>query len=288
MLKKKQLTDSFCSAAAKSRAIFLFALLAFSWNTLAGEKLVSIANKKGGGVTTFTVQNLQSAEVTVTIEAKLSNYTPNKPLPVTLTVPPKSKVEAFTLSPAKPDGDSTWSYTYFATWGNLTANHDDTVVYALPYAPGEAYPVSQGFHGSYSHTGGDAFAIDFKMDEGTHVHAARPGVVVGSRDDSSNGGPSKKYEWDANYILIQHNDGTLGHYVHLQKGGNRVKVGDLVKVGDWIGKSGNTGHTTGPHLHFAVFKAANGKSRQTFPIRFNGEGLVAQTLKEGASYRAAN
>jgi murein DD-endopeptidase MepM/ murein hydrolase activator NlpD len=288
MLNKNQLTDSFCCAAAKSHAIFLFALLALSWNALAGEKLVSIANKKGGGVTTFTVQNLQSAEVTVTIEAKLSNYTPNKPLPVTLTVPPKSKVEAFTLSPAKPDGDATWSYTYFATWGNLTANHDDTVVYALPYAPGEAYPVSQGFHGSYSHTGGDAFAIDFKMDEGTHVHAARAGVVVGSRDDSSNGGPSKKYEWDANYILIQHTDGTLGHYVHLQKGGNRVKVGDMVKAGDWIGKSGNTGHTTGPHLHFAVFKAANGKARQTFPIRFNGEGLVAQTLKEGSSYRAAN
>jgi murein DD-endopeptidase MepM/ murein hydrolase activator NlpD len=168
----------------------------------------------------------------------------------------------------------------------LTAKHDDTVVYALPYAAGKSYPVSQGFHGSYSHTAGDAFAIDFKMDEGTPVHAARGGVVVGSRDDSSTGGPSKKYEWDANYILIQHDDGTLGHYVHLQKGGNRVKAGDVVKAGDWIGKSGNTGHTTGPHLHFAVFKAANGKSRQTFPIRFNAEGLVAQTLKEGSSYRA--
>ena len=286
MLKKNQVTDSLCSGAAKFRAIFLFALVAFSWNALAGEKLVSITNRKASGITTFVVQNLQSAEVTVTIEAKLSNYTPNKQLPVTLTVPPKGKVDAFTLAPAKPDADSTWSYTYYATWGNLTAKHDDTVVYALPYAAGESYPVSQGFHGSYSHTAGDAFAIDFKMDEGTHVHAARGGVVVGSRDDSSTGGPSKKYEWDANYVLIQHDDGTLGHYVHLQKGGNRVKAGDVVKAGDWIGRSGNTGHTTGPHLHFAVFKAANGKTRQTFPIRFNAEGLVAQTLKEGASYRA--
>lgn len=288
MLKKNQVTDSFCRGAANFRALFLFGLLAFSWNAVAGEKLVKITNKKDQGVTTFLVQNLQSAEITVTIEAKISNYTSDKPLPVTLTVPPKSKVEAFTLKPSKPDADATWSYTYFATWGNLTAKHDDTYAYSLPYAAGEAYAVSQGFHGSYSHTGGDAFAIDFKMDEGSNVHAARGGVVVGSRDDSSAGGPSKKFEWDANYILIQHDDGTLGHYVHLQKGGNRVKVGDVVKPGDWIGKSGNTGHTTGPHLHFAVFKAANGKTRQTFPIRFNAEGLVAQTLKEGSSYRAAN
>ena len=124
------------------------------------------------------------------------------------------------------------------------------------------------------------------MDIGTHVHAARGGVVVGSRDDSSIGGPDKKYEWDANYVLIKHDDGTYGHYVHLQKGGNRVKVGDIVKPGDWIGCSGNTGHTTGPHLHFAVFKAVDGKSRQTFPVRFNANGLLAQTLKEGTTYRA--
>jgi murein DD-endopeptidase MepM/ murein hydrolase activator NlpD len=286
MLKKNQVTDSFCSGAAYVRAMFLFAALALCSSAVAGEKLVSITNKKANGVTSFFVQNLQSAEVTVTIEAKVTNYKSDNTLPVTLTVAPKSKVEAFTLSPVDPNSDANWSYTYFATWGNLTAKHDDTYVYSLPFAPGQAYPVSQGFHGAYSHTGGDAFAIDFKMDIGTHVHAARGGVVVGSRDDSSTGGPDKAYEWDANYVLIKHNDGTYGHYVHLQKGSNRVKVGDIVKPGDWIGCSGNTGHTTGPHLHFAVFKAVDGKSRQTFPVRFNANGLLAQTLKEGTTYRA--
>jgi murein DD-endopeptidase MepM/ murein hydrolase activator NlpD len=286
MLKKNHLTDSCSFGAASLRAILLFALLAFSWNAAAGEKLVSITNKKSNGLTSFYVQNLQSADVTVTLEARLTNYKSEKALPYTLTVPAKSKVEAFTLTPVEANTDSSWSYTYYATWGNLTARHDDTYVYSLPFAPGEAYAVSQGFHGAYSHTGGDSFAIDFKMDPGTHVHAARGGVVVGSRDDSSVGGPDKKFEWDANYVLIKHDDGTLGHYVHLQKGGNRVKVGDIVKAGDWIGLSGNTGHTTGPHLHFAVFKAQDGKSRQTFPVRFNANGLMAQTLKEGASYRA--
>jgi murein DD-endopeptidase MepM/ murein hydrolase activator NlpD len=286
MLKKNQVTHPFCSGAAYFRAMFLFAALAFSWNAAAGEKLVSITSKKANGITSFFVQNLQSADVTVTIEAKLTNYQSEKPLPVTFTVAPKSKVEAFEVTPIDANKDANWSYTYFATWGNLTAKHDDTYVYALPYAPGEAYPVSQGFHGAYSHTGGDAFAIDFKMDPGTHVHAARGGVVVGSRDDSAKGGPSKDFEWDANYVLIKHDDGTLGHYVHLQKGSNRVKAGDIVKPGDWIGCSGNTGHTTGPHLHFAVFRALDGKSRQTFPVRFNANGLIAATLKEGSVYRA--
>src|SRR6185295_3881569 len=49
-------------------------------------------------------------------------------------------------------------------------------------------------------------------------------------------------------------DGTLGHYVHLKKAGCQVHIGDKVTVGQWIGLSGNTGYSTGPHLHFAVFK----------------------------------
>jgi murein DD-endopeptidase MepM/ murein hydrolase activator NlpD len=286
MLKKNQVTDSLYSGAAYLRAMFLLAFVALSLNAAAGEKLVAITTKKTNGVTSFFIQNLQSAEVTVTIEAKLANYKSEKALPVTLTLAPKSKAEAFNVSPIDAKAEATWSYTYFATWGNRTATHDDTYVYTLPFAAGEAYAVSQGFHGAFSHTGGDSFAIDFKMDEGTHVHAARGGVVLGSRDDSSSGGASKDFEWDANYVLIQHDDGTYGHYVHLKKGANRVKVGDIVKPGDWIGCSGNTGRSTGPHLHFAVFKAVDGKSRQTFPVRFKANGLIAGTLKEGTTYRS--
>jgi murein DD-endopeptidase MepM/ murein hydrolase activator NlpD len=286
MAFKNQTTESYCRGAAGIRAAFVLMLLAVGFSSFAGEKLVSITNFKTNGITTFYVENLQSADVTVTIETKLTNYESAKTLPFVATIPARQKIEAFTLNPVKADADSNWSYTYFATWGDTAVSHDDTQVYVLPFASGESYPVSQGFHGGYSHTGGDSFAIDFKMPEGSHVHAARDGVVVGSRDDSAVGGPSKKYEWDANYVLIKHSDGTLGHYVHLKKGGNQVKVGEIVKAGQWIGLSGNTGHTTGPHLHFAVFKAADGKSRQTFPVRFNASGLVAQTLKEGTIYRA--
>jgi murein DD-endopeptidase MepM/ murein hydrolase activator NlpD len=266
-------------------ALMVLCLLPFS--VAAGEqKLVKISAQKKESRTEFFIENLQHADVTVTIEMDLNNLSASAELPYTVTVPPRSKVNALTVTPIDSKQGSDWSYTYYATWGNLTAKHDENHIYQLPYSAGMSFPVSQGFHGKYSHTGGDCYSIDFKMPEGTPVHAARDGVVVGIKDDSTNGGSDKKFEWDANYVLIQHVDGTLGHYVHLQKNGCRVKLGQKVQAGDWIGRSGNTGHSTGPHLHFAVFKAQNGKQRETVPIKYRTTPVVAEVLSEGRSYKA--
>ena len=256
-------------------------------NVQAGEqKLIRITTHKDDGTTSFFIENLQHADVTVTIEMEVENLASTVTLPFTATIPPRVKTNVFVLTPDNPREDSSWSYTYYATWGNLHVEHDDQYDYALPYPSGMRFPVSQGFHGKYSHTGGDCYSIDWKMPEGTPIHAAREGVVVGVKDDSSVGGSDKRYEWDANYILIQHSDGTLGHYVHLQKNGCRVKLGQKVKAGDWIGLSGNTGHSTGPHLHFAVFRAQSGKQRETVPIKYRTAPLLAEVLAEGRSYRA--
>jgi len=168
---------------------------------------------------------------------ELKNLKPSAPVPFTTTVPPREKIAAFTVGAEDPKQDSSWSYTYYATWGSLSVEHDDTFMYQLPYPTGQSFPVSQGFHGKYSHNGGDCYSIDFKMPEGSPIHAARAGTVVGIKDDSNVGGSDKKFEWDANYILVQHSDGTLGHYVHLQKGGVKVKIGDTVQTGQLIGLS---------------------------------------------------
>jgi murein DD-endopeptidase MepM/ murein hydrolase activator NlpD len=270
-----------------SRFLLLSLLALLPITASAGEqKLIKITTQKQDSRTEFVIENLQHADVTVTLEIELKNLTASETLPYTATLSPRTKTTVFSVTPTNPSEDSSWSYTYYATWGNLTAEHDDKYIYHLPYPAGQTYPVSQGFHGKYSHTGGDCYSIDFKMPEGTPVHAAREGVVVGVKDDSDTGGSSKKYEWDANYILIRHSDGTLGHYVHLKKNGCRVKIGQEVKTGEWIGLSGNTGHSTGPHLHFAVFKAESGKQRQTVPIKYRTNPLLAEVLSEGRSYKA--
>jgi murein DD-endopeptidase MepM/ murein hydrolase activator NlpD len=250
-------------------------------------KMLKIVTRSEGGVTHLLVQNLEAAEVTGTIDLQLSNLKASTNLPFTATFPGKQTVEAFTLTPLDAGKPWHYSYTNHFTLGSKDAVHDDSYVYSLPYEAGAAYHVSQGYHGPFSHSGPDEYAIDWKMPMGTPVLAARDGVVVKSKDDSDRGGPDRKFETSANCILIQHPDGTLGIYAHLRKGGNLVKVGDKVKAGDLIGASGNTGFTSGPHLHFSVFKAKSGSERESLPVKFRTVNSSAITLLSGQTYQAA-
>ena len=94
---------------------------------------------------------------------------------------------------------------------------------------------TQGIHG-YN-------AVDFGAPVGTQVRAAAGGQVIISRGAGWNGGYG-------NYVVIKHDNGTQTLYAHLSS--NSVAVGQWVSQGSTIGKSGNTGRSTGPHLHFEV------------------------------------
>jgi murein DD-endopeptidase MepM/ murein hydrolase activator NlpD len=90
-----------------------------------------------------------------------------------------------------------------------------------------------------------------------------------------------------NFILVRHDDGTLGEYLHLLTGGVRVRAGARVRRLDFIGLSGNTGFSTQPHLHFHVMTASpGGMSAQSFPIEFEIAPGRAAAPVEGKSYRA--
>lgn len=250
------------------------------------EQLIRITTEERGDDIDFFVENLQTADITITLEVNCENLASSVPLPCTETYAGKTRTKVFTLAAKDKDKPWRWNYTYYATYGSIHSVHNDQYTYALPYASGQSFRVSQGYDGEFSHFGANQYAIDWKMPQGTPVHAARGGIVVGAKDDSNMGGPENQFDTKANFILIQHSDGTLGHYVHLKQGGNRVKVGDRVRVGDLIGLSGNTGFTTGPHLHFSVFKARNGKDRMTIPVKFRVTEGVLPVLQAGQSYRA--
>jgi len=164
--------------------------------------------------------------------------------------------------------------------------HDDEHVYQLPYENGKSYRVIQGYGSRFSHTGLEQFAIDFRMDEGTPVHAARSGIVARAVEENSVGCWRPGCGAHANFVVVLHDDGTTGEYYHLQKDGVLVEVGERIIAGQNIALSGNTGHTTIPHLHFAVYRAIEWGKTQSIPVRFvTADGMI-ESPRRGGRYQA--
>lgn len=228
--------------------------------------------------------NNYGVEVTITVTATLENMISTQPLPYTVTIPPHSQVLLLRLKQDDPSRSWRYNYNTHWCWGSVDAVHDDSVVYRLPYAPGEAFPIIQGYHGTFSHFDDNAYGLDFSMPDGTPVHCARAGVVADTEDRYTQGGNDETL--GGNYVLIKHDDGTIAEYFHLSPGGVRVQEGDRVEPGDLIGYSGHTGYADGPHLHFMVFRALDGFHRQSVPTVFEveGEGEPVQ-LRQGRAYR---
>jgi len=154
------------------------------------------------------------------------------------------------------------------TGGKQHAQHDDTVIYGWPLQPVGQYPIVQGVNGRFSHQGASRYAFDFAAPPGTFVFAARSGVVIDLQQHFSQGGPHRRYAPYANYISILHDDGTTGEYYHLQPHSITVAIGETVNKGQHIGATGNTGFTSLPHLHFAVYTAQAEGRYTSVPIRF--------------------
>ena len=181
-----------------------------------------------------------------------------------------------------PNTGNPWGFEYRIHYGHQRYTHDGNHVYQLPYAPESAFEVSQSYTNLTTHHLGNRFALDFSMPIGTPVHAARGGRVVsiyaGSDARSMDG------EASANHIWILHSDGTIGKYLHLAHHGVNVSEGDEVEAGDVIGVSGNTGFSTGEHLHFSVSTLNEETLYETFNLRFATRSGPVQLVSGGRYY----
>lgn len=221
-------------------------------------------------------------DITVAIDMELGNLKASEDLPIIRSFSGGSKSDLVELRVV--DSGRRWEYAFNFRWveGSMAARHAPGVTYALPYARGSSYLVGQGYNGTRTHRGKNA--IDWDMDEGTEVLAARGGLVIAVEESFSNGGMDPELRTKANFVKIRHDDGTIGNYVHLRRNGARVYAGDRVREGDHIGWSGNTGYSSGPHLHFEVYSVDNDLERVTLPVEFRTRGRSAELLVEGRTY----
>lgn len=156
---------------------------------------------------------------------------------------------------------------------------DTSYVYALPYTPGKRFLFVQGANSGFSHK--KELSFDFKMKPGSIICAARPGTVIAKKADSDKGGLAPEYLSEGNHIIIQHADGSIAQYWHLQHNGVLVKIGDTVAMNQPIGKSGNTGYSAFPHLHFQII---DGNGREILPRFLTKKGK--RYIRPGRFYKA--
>lgn len=239
-----------------------------------------------GGNVELRAKNLRNYPVTYTLKVRAEYFDVTGPTTVTRTLGPQESARVMLLN--QRDERREGRYRYFLEWtvGDMDAVHDDDYLYRLPYGSGHSYRVLQGYGSRFSHTGLEAYAVDFDMPEGTPVHAARAGVVARVEESHAIGCWRDGCGRYANYIVVLHNDGTTGEYYHLKHRGALVDVGDSVARGQKIGLSGNTGHTTTPHLHFAVYRATEWGNTQSIPVRFQTARGTLKRPRPGARYEA--
>ncbi len=249
--------------------------------------VIVVGERKNNGEMVFEAENLNPFLVTLSLDfEKLTNLKANHSLPLYVELPGHTKKEILTLSPIAESLITDYESSYGWVKGSVFSQHDDSYLYRLPFAIGTSARVSQGYNGGLSHKGLSAYAIDFSLPIGTPVYAAREGEVVGVDVTNNLGGPSPEYRTYMNYINIRHSDGTLGNYYHLKLGGSAVKIGDVVKKGQLIAYSGNTGYTTAPHLHFSVSKVDPISMRRpmNLPIKIQTLQGIVSNPREGDYY----
>ncbi|MFC3607325.1 M23 family metallopeptidase [Stutzerimonas tarimensis] len=229
---------------------------------------VRLEIRHSGDAQTMDVYNDLDMPVSVVISVTNAvNMTGVRSGPIHRSIPPRSKVRMATLRKRDTNFPMIYrhSFNYAIDYSPNPGEAGPVVgpAYELPWQGGP-FRISQGAGGDFSHNSPKGrFAVDVAMPVGTPIIAARGGKVLAVNNNQAGRLPNA----GGNFVRILHEDGTHGAYLHLQRGSVAVKPGDRVEAGELLGKSGNTGRSTGPHLHFVVQKEIEG-SLVSIPFRF--------------------
>ena len=146
-----------------------------------------------------------------------------------------------------------WSVTSYAEvlkarYGSRSFSYSTTGTGSIRWPFPTAVPISSGFGDRVApcrYCSSDHRGVDFVPGNGAPIFAIADGVVTASEFGGGYG----------QYVYLEHDingRSVLTVYAHMQRNSSPLRVGDVVQVGDFIGLVGNTGISTGPHLHFEV------------------------------------
>ncbi|MEX3774803.1 peptidoglycan DD-metalloendopeptidase family protein [Pseudomonas sp. MYb118] len=212
------------------------------------ERQVYLVISKKKGADSVYVRNDLYAPVEIELSfSGLQNVNGAPSRPIRRVMPARSSIRLALLTAANADRPLAYVPKFEYSLGDPSGA---ALAYQYPYPwRGGPFRLSQGNNGQYSHFGPkNRYAMDIAMPEGTPIIAARGGVVV-KTENAQNG---RGNDPAGNFVRVLHDDGTMGVYLHLKQGSVSVREGQRVSVGSPLALSGNTGNSSGPHLHFVV------------------------------------
>ena len=204
------------------------------------------------------------------------------PLTDNAVLSPRSETELLRLVPNISGERMSLEYSYQFIHGRPGAEHAPSQPYRMPFALASSWRVSQAYPSASTHNDpSSVHAIDFVMPIGTGVYAARAGVVLEIADEYYSAGLDPDADLArANIVRVLHDDGTMSLYGHLNWNSIRVRPGQMIERGEYIADSGNTGFSSGPHLHFVVQRNAGG-AIESVPVEFVASGGASIRLVTG-------
>ena len=196
-------------------------------------------------------------DVSGPVEVRIDTPRPQRGFPLQRTLQGRGSQRL-----ARLPADASLSLRLTAVPGSPLANANDAR-YRFPLLLPQVR-IGQAPDGRFSHVDVEnRQAIDFSAPIGTPVIAARAGTVMQVEDRFGNT-PGRLDE--ANFVRVLHEDGSMAIYAHLARGSMEVAPGQHVAVGEVLARSGNSGYSSGPHLHFAV-QVNRGMRLESIPVR---------------------
>jgi hypothetical protein len=118
---------------------------------------------------------------------------------------------------------------------------------------------------------------------GMRLNAPGDGKIVAMENNIEDNIPGVKNtkQYSGNYIIIDHLNGEFSFMVHFKKGSIIVAIGDTVVRGQEVGKAGNSGHSTGPHLHYHLQTTSDLSTGVGLPVQFINYYADDQFVEKG-------